>query len=511
MSTWILKQSRSIPISLKYILLGSFVVGNAFVFQQLFNNKNEVYESLKTVPRTVRTMWWAQSAAREYSSLLSQYQSHEGNVEYEEKLAALHKKRAKELLKLCESNGGVYVKAGQFAGTIQSVPEEYRVVLATLQDDAPMCSFDQIKAKVEKELQTPIEAIFSAFSEEPAAAASIAQVHKAVRKDNGEQVAVKVQYPGISKAIKADMYTLKWLSRTAASFFREYQLTWIFEELEKKLNQELDFRIEATNNRSCIKQISHPKVTCPKVYEDLSTEQLLTMEWIEGVKVTDIEGMRGLNIEPRTVAMDMLNVFAQMTFVKGYIHGDPHAGNVLVRPLKGNGSYEIVLLDHGHYIQMSQELREQYCQLWCSFVLGDDDASMKIAMRIAGEKGRLLPEILNPKKGQKKRSVAAFSKALEQFPRPLVDTIRVNGIVRQIVTVLGASLTDRLYMNGGAAILGLPQMDFDGKSVSDTQFWLVQFRVGMQVRLLRWGIWLESTLRWIRCLWTGEEFMVRID
>ncbi|XP_031738408.1 aarF domain-containing protein kinase 1 isoform X3 [Cucumis sativus] len=257
--------------------------------------------------------------------------------EYRLKLSEVHLRSAKRLLKLCQVNKGFYIKAGQFAASLRQTPNEYSSILSSLQDQAVPCPFKDIKDMLISNLGSDISAMFLSLDEQPIAAASIAQVHRAILKSNKE-VAIKVQYPGLMQNVKIDTTVMSFLSRTISWLFPEYRFEWLASEFGKTILLELDFLQEARNaERTAENFKKNNLVKIPRVYWEFTTRQVLTMEFCEGHKVDDIEFMKQSGIEPSKVAKALVEVFAEMVFVHGFLHGDPHPGNILVSPDNLNG------------------------------------------------------------------------------------------------------------------------------------------------------------------------------
>jgi predicted unusual protein kinase regulating ubiquinone biosynthesis (AarF/ABC1/UbiB family) len=257
-----------------------------------------------------------------------------------------HRRGAARVLDAAEALGGVLIKAGQFASTRPDLlPSAYTETLASLQDRVPPQQYAAIREAVARELGHPPQAVFSSFDREPVAAASIAQVHRA-RLREGWEVAVKVQYPGISGLIEADLDALETIFDAVARLEPGIRLRPISDYLRWTLPLELDFVSEAEaigNLRDAL--ADREDVVVPGVIEELTTRRLLVMEFMEGVKVTDAEGLTRAGIEPREVAVLLNDVYAEQLFARGVLHADPHPSNLLVR--SGRGRPRLVLLDHG--------------------------------------------------------------------------------------------------------------------------------------------------------------------
>nr|XP_018686740.1 PREDICTED: uncharacterized aarF domain-containing protein kinase 1 isoform X4 [Musa acuminata subsp. malaccensis] len=293
-----------------------------------------------------------------------------GSSDYRMKVSEVHLRSAKRLLKLCEANKGFYVKAGQFVSSLRQVPKEYTSILSSLQDQAIPCHFKDIEDVIASNLGKDLSEIFLAFDEQPIAAASIAQVHHGLLKNN-QEVAVKVQYPGLEQKMKIDITTMAILSKSVSRIFPDYRFDRIIEEFERAMALELDFIQEAKNSERAARYFRNNKIVrIPGVFWDLTTSQVLTMQFCSGHKVDDVEFMRDSNINPREVAKSLMDIFAQMIFVHGFVHGDPHPGNILVSR-EGRTGFSIVLLDHGIYRELDERFRSDYCELWKALILLD--------------------------------------------------------------------------------------------------------------------------------------------
>ncbi|XP_040384576.1 aarF domain-containing protein kinase 1 isoform X2 [Oryza brachyantha] len=300
-----------------------------------------------------------------------------GSADYRDKRSEVHLRSAKRLLKLCEANRGFYVKAGQFVSSLRQVPKEYSSTLSCLQDQATPCNFQDIKTVLEQKFGNDLHSIFLDFDEHPIAAASIAQVHRG-RLKNKQEVAVKVQYPGLEQRMKIDIMTMSFLSKSVSWIFPDYRFEKLLTEFERTMSMELDFTQEAKNSErtaSCFRKNNVVKV--PQVFWELTSKEVLTMEFCSGYKVDNLDSLRKSDISPRKVAEALIQLFGEMIFVHGFVHGDPHPGNILVSP-QGQGRFSLVLLDHGIYKELDQKFRLNYCQLWKALILLDSQKIMEL-------------------------------------------------------------------------------------------------------------------------------------
>ena len=223
---------------------------------------------------------------------------------------------------------GALMKAGQLISFIvEALPEEAQQALATLQADAPPMAPSLAAEVVREELGGDPERIFLDWSPEPAAAASIGQVHRAVTRD-GRTVAVKVQYPGVGDAITADLANAEILYGMFAAFaLKGLDTRALVDELRSRMAEELDYRLEARNQQAFAEHYAgHPFVRIPALIPELSTERVLTTEWIDGDDWATFVASAGDHARQR--AGEIIWRFAQASILRmGAFNGDPHPGN----------------------------------------------------------------------------------------------------------------------------------------------------------------------------------------
>ncbi|MBA3952483.1 MAG: AarF/ABC1/UbiB kinase family protein [Rubrobacter sp.] len=293
-----------------------------------------------------------------------------------------HRRGAGRLLDAAEALGGTLIKAGQFASSRPDLlPAAYTEELSSLQDRVPPQPAGVIEEAVARELGRPIEEVFSHFDREPVAAASIAQVHRATLRD-GRSVAVKVQYPGIPGLIEADLEALGSIFDAIARLEPEVRLQPIADYLRWTLPLELDFEREARAMTGLRRALSHrADVVVPEVVEETTTERLLVMDFVEGVRISDREALVSAGIDPGEVAETLNDVFADGLFRRGILHADPHPGNLLVQP--GPEGPRIVLLDHG----LTMDLEPSFVAALTRMVGAMREGDMDALTRSLGETG----------------------------------------------------------------------------------------------------------------------------
>jgi len=276
-----------------------------------------------------------------------------------------------------EELGPTFIKFGQLASMRPDlVPPELLSELEKLQDSVPPEPFADVEQKLEAELG-PLEAIFKEFDTEPVAAASLSQVHRAVLRDTGEVVAVKVRRPKAFTTIQADLNVLACLASRLHDRYPElqvYNLPALVEELRYSINNELDFLKEAANIKVFRAAIDENSlVTAPKVYDAYTTRKVLTMGFVEGVRVSKIDLGRE---QRRKLAEAGLEVQINQILRQGFFHADPHAGNVLITP-----EGRICLLDWGMVGRLTHTMRRDIIDLLLAILDRDEERVTATARR----------------------------------------------------------------------------------------------------------------------------------
>jgi ubiquinone biosynthesis protein len=241
------------------------------------------------------------------------------------------------------------------------LPEEFRAQLAGLQDSVPARGYADIERRIREEFggRGPRE-LFAEFAEEPVASASIGQVHRA-RTLDGEQVAVKVQYPDIEEIVRIDLRTLRRIFGVINWFLPYHGLDGVYVEIREMILQELDFRREAESILRIGSNFQkRPRADAgllspsfPTVRPELSTARVLTTAWIDGVKVNDRAGLEALGVDRGRLARSVVHAYCQQIFTDGVYHADPHPGNLLVQP-----GGRVVFLDFGAVAEVSPAMRK---------------------------------------------------------------------------------------------------------------------------------------------------------
>ncbi|CAA0814539.1 Protein kinase superfamily protein [Striga hermonthica] len=400
---------------------------------------------LNAVVRSSRAVFSITSCVVDYKYSLHGVPA--GSEEYGAALSEIHLRSAGRILKMCDANKGFYIKAGQFVAAMRQVPREYSSTLSSLQDQAVPCDFEAVKEVVVKSLGKDLSEIFHSFDEQPIAAASIAQVHHAYLQDH-QEVAVKVQYPGLEYQMNFDLTTMAFLSRFVAWLFPEYRFQWLVTEFTKSIASELDFIQEAKNSeRAAYNFRKNSRVRIPRVYWDFTSRQVLTMQFCKGQKIDDVEYLNRMGINPLKVAKTLIDVFAEMIFVHGFLHGDPHPGNILVSP-HGPDGYSLVILDHGIYKPLSEDFRKNYCLLWEALISLDSQKIQQLGETFGvGKYAKFFPVIFT---GRTMNSKSALGKGMSDEEKKYLKEE-----VKSLMSKLGASQRVRLLSYAKCALSGL--------------------------------------------------------
>jgi len=289
--------------------------------------------------------------------------------------------RAERVRMAFEELGPTYIKLGQILSTRPDlVPVDFVKELAKLQDEVPPFPFKEAKSILEFELGQPIENIFEFLEETPLASASIGQVHKARFKD-GEEVAIKVQRPGIRRLINVDLEIMLHMATLAERHIEEislHQPVKIVEEFAKTLEKELDYTIEATSMERVASQfLQDSTVYIPKVFRETTTDRILTTELVQGIKVSKLDLLDQQGYDRKIITYRGARICLSQIFDHGFFHADPHPGNIFVLP-----NNVICLLDFGMVGTIDRNTREDFVELVDSIVRQDETRTARCLLRI---------------------------------------------------------------------------------------------------------------------------------
>ncbi|XP_043664612.1 uncharacterized aarF domain-containing protein kinase 5 isoform X3 [Vespula pensylvanica] len=362
-----------------------------------------------------------------------------------------HQLAAHRIVQGCLQNGGIYIKLGQGLAAVNHIlPKEYVNSLEVLQDKCLTRGENELQEIFLQEFGKRPEEVFHKIDEQPIAAASLAQ------------------------------------------------------ELFETLSQELDFEIEGKNSERCARDLKqHDYVHIPKVYWDLSTKRILTTEWIDGIKINNVKELKNKGLNIYDIDRKLITLMAEQIFHTGFVHGDPHPGNIFVRKGQDN-KVQIVLLDHGLYEYLPEKTRISLCNFWESMILKNTHALNVYGKELNVEDPVLLAEILTQapyslssflttEKGkilkahmikQAQEHFDRITAALRTMPKTMMLIIRNLNTIRAIVQDHG-SMVDRYRIMAQIAVRGkykVTNLSFSKyikgtmyKAKFETYLWLYSF------------------------------------
>ena len=301
--------------------------------------------------------------------------------------------RPERLRLVFEELGPTFIKLGQLLSTRPDlIPAEYLDELARLQDEVPPFSLAEVHAIFREELGRSPDEVFHYFDAEPLAAASIGQVHRA-RLDSGAEVVVKVQRPDIENVIAVDLEILAHLAGLMEQYLEEVQghrPTAIVQEFARSLSREIDFAIELANVQRFARQFkNNTAIHVPLVYPELSTQRVLVMEYVLGIKASMAGQLREQGYDLPLIAERGATLVMEQIFVHGFFHADPHPGNLFILP-----DNVVCFIDFGQMGRLSRKDREDFTDLVLDLVAGDERTVVEGVLKVTVQLGEVDRESL---------------------------------------------------------------------------------------------------------------------
>jgi predicted unusual protein kinase regulating ubiquinone biosynthesis (AarF/ABC1/UbiB family) len=270
----------------------------------------------------------------------------------------IHQKSAVQFKDAALSLKGLLIKVGQFmSARVDLLPAVYTQTLSQLQDQVPPAPFAEIEARIVEELGAAPETLFLQFDRVPVAAASLGQVHRATLRDAAQtDVAIKVQYPKIEEIVACDIAALQWIVWALQNVFPHIRFDVLYDEFSNMVGQELNYISEGRRAERFRKNFSkEERVIAPEVIWKYTTRRVLTLTFVTGIKITDVDEMRRVGIDPVAVAELLAECYMIQLLRHHFFHGDPHPGNISVQPGSGSAGPRLVFVDFG----LMQEIRPE--------------------------------------------------------------------------------------------------------------------------------------------------------
>lgn len=290
--------------------------------------------------------------------------------------------KAHDLPNDLERLGPTFVKIGQLLSSrADLLPQEFLKPLSRLQDKVKPFPYEDVEFIVERELGAKISKLFSNFEITPIAAASLGQVHRAALHD-GRQVVVKIQRPNIHEQIREDFAALDEIAKLLhrhTEFGQRHELVKVLEEFESTIAHELDYRREAANLVTLgnnLREFKHIRI--PRPVDSYTTHKVLTMDYIEGTKITELSPLAALDLDGKALAEELFQAYLKQVLLDGTFHADPHPGNVFL-----TSDRRIALIDLGMVGYLTPGMQESLLKLLLAVSEGDSDQAADIAIRIS--------------------------------------------------------------------------------------------------------------------------------
>ncbi len=291
-----------------------------------------------------------------------------------------HRERARLLTARIASLGPSFIKLAQvFAIRADIIPLIYVEELGRLHDQVPPFPTPEVRRRIQTELRQPPETVFDSFTEEPLAAASLGQVHRA--RYHGADVIVKVLRPGVEELVATDVRVVQNLVFVLEQFVDHHivrSTRTIIEEFSRVIAEEMDFLHEADNLERFGELYRESEfVIIPKIYREVTTTRVLVMQFFEGFRVTEVDEIVRHNIDTNRMIENLIEFYGDQLLVHGFFHADPHPGNFLIRP-----DARIVLLDYGMVLEITPDLRQDLVRIVVAAVRSDVDDLINMAYKL---------------------------------------------------------------------------------------------------------------------------------
>jgi cytochrome P450/predicted unusual protein kinase regulating ubiquinone biosynthesis (AarF/ABC1/UbiB family) len=352
----------------------------------------------------------------------------------------VHDRTARRLHDIGVHLAGFFVKLCQIVGARADVfAEPFIRRLSRFHDAVPPRPFTEVRQWIERELGRPVDDVFRSVDETPLAAASLAQVHRAVLRD-GTPVVVKVQYPEVARLARVDLGSLRVVARLAGGLLRGFDVRSIMDEIAEFVALELDFEREARSTdrvRAALRD--DPTVRIPRLHAEYTRPRLLVLEYLDGIKVADTEALAAAGHDLHVVTERIGRLYARMIFEQGFFQGDPHPGNLLVLP-----GTVIGLLDFGLAKELPPGFGAAVAELLTRGLSGDVPGAVAAARRagfdVRDDQATALPALMLALLGDRDEMMNADALIAET---PITKVPSHFGLIARVMLLLNG-LSHRL-------------------------------------------------------------------
>jgi len=338
-----------------------------------------------------------------------------------------------------EELGPTFVKLGQLLSMrADLIPLEYVQELSKLQDNVPPFPYDEVREIIKSETGRFPESIFHTFHHQPIAAASLGQVHRAILKDTEEEVAVKVQRPNIQQTIEVDLEIMLHLASLMEKHLTEVEVfhpTKIVNEFARSLEDELDYTVEASHLERFARQfLDDETMYVPKAYRQLSTPRVLVMEFIDGLKASDVAHLKRRGYDPQVVASRGADSMLKQIAVFGFFHADPHPGNIFILP-----NNVICFIDFGLMGRINQQEREDFTDFVDVLFQKDENKVVDALLKLTDAADA-------PNRSELQRDLMEFIDRYAYLPLKELDIGKMLQTVVDLLRRQGMSLKPNLFL-----------------------------------------------------------------
>ncbi|CUS09383.1 unnamed protein product [Tuber aestivum] len=454
-------------------------------------------------------------------------------------LAKCHKRCAERTYKVLEKNGSIFIKLGQHLAAMgYLLPAEWTDTFIPLQDRCPVSSFESIEKMILDDTGQSVTDLFSEFDPNPIGAGTIKSFSPWLSVVgwlmNHFRVAVKLQHPALAEWIPLDMALTRFTFTNIKYFFPEYPMTWLSDEMEASLPQELNFEMEAKNIyrvREYFKGIENTPLVIPNVI--WAKPRILVMEYLPGHRLDDLAFLDSNGVSRGEVSAALARIFNEMVFGKDApLHCDPHGGNLAIRLADPNindrswvkkifgrrkkTNFKIILYDHGLYRDIPMQMRRSYAKLWLAVIDGDEGRMRQYAGEVAGVTDDQFPLFASAITG---RDYTALQKGVasprDENEKEVITEALGEGLLAQLIQLLSnvpsvillilktndltRSLDENLQAGTGPERQFLILARYCARAVYEEAVelggWkiviatLEYWRISLKLRIFEWGVW----------------------